>query len=311
MSNTTVKIIYANGSTREFIASDELEKLINEGEMFSVTTMHSDMGAAEEMFVSKMYAGNPIAAMGHMMMMKRNAEKMLTEDDNKDMNIVIDTLTACISLMSDEITSHQSEMSPVMDNEKHDGDNKYQRAEKLIGELYMKCRDSQTINQHNPYTWAELNEDLMLRIQEFITATDETQYIYQCDHYHIDKNVCLHLFNLDNRCIGASKCEHRECTTNETGETITPAINTFKKGEPLVPIDVTTETEEREPCPVINNHCDHYMYKLDGNGKVAIEHCTHPSNPEETKYNCTKKLCPIKQGVVTPAEGTGSDDGCS
>lgn len=167
MSNTTVTITYANGSTREFVASDDLEQLINDGEMFSVTTFHSDMGVAEEMLVSKMYVGNPIAAMGHMMMMLRNTQTMRKSKSNR---IIKDVLTVCIKLMSDEITSFQSEMSPVMDNEKHDSDNKYQRAEKLIGELYLKCRDSQTINQHNPYTWAELNKDLMSRIQEFMPS---------------------------------------------------------------------------------------------------------------------------------------------
>jgi len=109
--NTNVTVTYSNGSTREFVASDELEALINEGEMFSITTLHSDMGQVEELAVSKMYAGNPIAAMGSMMMMKRNAEKLLDEDDSAtDMNIVIETLNACIQLLSNEVTSHQSGM---------------------------------------------------------------------------------------------------------------------------------------------------------------------------------------------------------
>lgn len=114
MSNTIVTVKYSNGSTREFIASDALEALINEGEMFSITTMHSDMGQVEELAVSKMYAGNPVAAMGHMMMMKRNAEKMMNDDDNTDdMEIVIQTLNACIQLLSDEMTSHQSGMVDI------------------------------------------------------------------------------------------------------------------------------------------------------------------------------------------------------
>lgn len=114
MPNTTVTVTYSNGATREFIASDELEKLINEGQMFSVTTMHSDMSIDEEMSVSKMYVGNPIAAMGNMMLMKRNAEKILEDDDTAtDMDIVINVLDACIAFMGDEITSHQSGMSPV------------------------------------------------------------------------------------------------------------------------------------------------------------------------------------------------------
>ena len=112
MSNTTVTITYANGSTREFIASDDLEQMINDGYMFSVTTFHSDMGVAEEMLASKMYAGNPIAALGHMMLMLRNAQKLRSSKSNR---IVKEILISCIKLLSDEVTSHQSEMSPVVD----------------------------------------------------------------------------------------------------------------------------------------------------------------------------------------------------
>ncbi len=114
MSNTKVTIKYSNGSTREFIASDELEKSINKGEMFSVSTMHSDISIDEEMSLSKMYAGNPMSALGNMMMMKRNAETVKNEKDGSDdMDIVIEILTACISLLSNELTSYQSTMSPV------------------------------------------------------------------------------------------------------------------------------------------------------------------------------------------------------
>ena len=115
--NTTVIIKYSNGSTREFIASDALEKLINEGEMFSVTTMHSDMGRSVEMEVSKMHVGNPISALGHMMMMKRNAESL---EDEAHKPVILEVLTACIQLLSTEITSHQSGMSPVDDEVSHD-----------------------------------------------------------------------------------------------------------------------------------------------------------------------------------------------
>lgn len=114
MSNTNVKVTYSNGSQREFIASDELENLINEGEMFSITTLHSDMGEALELEISKMYVGNPMSALGNMIIMRSNAEKMLSDDDSTEaMKVVIDTLTACIKLLSDEITSHQSSMSLV------------------------------------------------------------------------------------------------------------------------------------------------------------------------------------------------------
>jgi len=127
MSNTTVTIKYANGSTREFVASDELEKSIDEGEMFSVTSMHSDMGIDEEMAVSKMYVGNPLTAMGNMIIMKRNAE-MMPEDieGGEHKGAIIDVLTSCIAFMAEEITSHQSGMSPLLKDDDCDtcSDNK-------------------------------------------------------------------------------------------------------------------------------------------------------------------------------------------
>ena len=184
MPNTTVTITYANGSTREFIASDDLEQMINEGHMFSVTTMHSDMGVSEEMLVSKMYAGNPVAAMGNMMMMLRNAETMRK---SKSTRIVKQVLTSCIKLMSDEITSFQSGMSPVIES---------------------KPRQ-------------------------------------------------------------------------------------FRKSEPLVPIDMAQmgdiETEGRENCPAINDHCDHYGY----DSNMNINRCYHPDNSKNEDGNCTSFLCPL------------------
>ena len=112
MANTTVKITFDDGDTREFAASDELEKLIKAGEMFSLTTIHPSSGdEIGAMQISKMYAGNPRSALGHMMMMKRNAEELLEEDPSADdMEVVIDVVTACIKLLSDEITSHDSGM---------------------------------------------------------------------------------------------------------------------------------------------------------------------------------------------------------
>jgi hypothetical protein len=46
--------------------------------------------------------------------------------------------------------------------------NRETRAEHLLREMFMKCRDSQNVNQHNPYSWAELNPELMQRLKEFM-----------------------------------------------------------------------------------------------------------------------------------------------
>ena len=118
MSNTTVTIKYSNGEEREFVASDELEKMIDEGYMFSVTTMHSDIGRQEEESVSKMYAGNPMGALGNMLKMRTNCENMSDEDeDGSDTykKIIIDILTVSVKFLSDEITSHQSGMTPSLE----------------------------------------------------------------------------------------------------------------------------------------------------------------------------------------------------
>ena len=282
MPNTTVTITYANGSTREFVASDDLERMINDGHMFSVTTMHSDMGIAEEMLVSKMYVGNPVAAMGNMMMMLRNAEGMRK---SKSTRIVKQVLTTCIKLMSDEITSFQSEMSPVMPDigdgtgersyyeRPVDDDTKHQRAEKLIGELYLNCRDSQNINQHNPYSWAELNEDLMLRIQEFIPAV-------------------------------------------ETVEEFQSKPRQFRKSEPLVPVDMTQmgdgELKTTEPrmgedfkstpfgdnksmneCTATKELCEYYMVN-NKKYQEPVHYCNHPDNKGVKGENdCTGLHCPF------------------
>ena len=114
MSNTKVTVTYANGDTREFIATDALEELINEGEMFGIATLHSDISVDEEVQLSKMYAGNPISALGHMLQMRKNAQELHDGGDDS-LGPVIETLNACITILSNETTSHQSGMSPVQE----------------------------------------------------------------------------------------------------------------------------------------------------------------------------------------------------
>lgn len=179
MPNTTVTITYANGSTREFVASDDLEQLINEGEMFSVTTLHSDMSIDEEVALSKMYAGNPIAAMGNMIIMRSNAEKILKENDSDDhIPIVIDTLTACIKLLSDEVTSHQSGMSPV--EYKPEG-RQFRKGEPLIPVITHILNDN----------------DLKL------VDAPESFFCGNSD----ENDICTHSCHLDNPCIKDENCE--------------------------------------------------------------------------------------------------------
>jgi len=56
--NTKITIEYSNGDTHEFTVSDELEALINDGEMFSISTMHSDMGSPNYVWVCNITTGS-------------------------------------------------------------------------------------------------------------------------------------------------------------------------------------------------------------------------------------------------------------
>lgn len=215
MTNTKVTIKYSNGSEREFVASDELEELINNGEMFSVTTMHSDMGMLEEMSVSKIYAGNPIGALGNMMMMKRNAEKLDETDVNK--GIIIDILTTCIKFLADEVTSHQSGMSELQ----HPSMEKY-----------------------------------LLSVIEYSRLQ------------HIEAGVFLELW------------------TDGDWEQIKMEFPDFELPKGLL----SSDTENRYECSVINKHCDQYIVELNAEEKITDEKCTHPEN---LKGNCTHILCPL------------------
>jgi len=113
MSNTKVTIEYADGQTRTFEASDALEEQILEGHFFSVSTMLSDIHIDEEISLSKMYSGNPVAAMGMVLKMRKNAVGIIGElEDNvanseeiNKLNVVISTLDAALRIMSDEFTT--------------------------------------------------------------------------------------------------------------------------------------------------------------------------------------------------------------
>ncbi len=47
-------------------------------------------------------------------------------------------------------------------------DEKLERAEALLRDMYDNASESQRTNQHNPYRWSELNPDLMVRLKEFM-----------------------------------------------------------------------------------------------------------------------------------------------
>ncbi len=112
--NTTVTIQFSNGETREFTATDQLEEMIQQGHMFSVTTLHPDEGHDTELKVSKMFVGNPVAALGNMVILRDQIDAQNLHDHLKQAALA--GVDACIEHLSAEITSHQSGMTPL---EKH------------------------------------------------------------------------------------------------------------------------------------------------------------------------------------------------
>ena len=220
MSNTKVKVIYSNGSEREFLASDELEALINEGEMFSITTMHSDMGQVEELAVSKMYAGNPVAAMGHMMMMKRNAENLRDakvkcpffvekniiwgdEDDvledsccDENRGDDVNVLEKCVGYdncedykrhTENEVNKEAEHMSVVIET---------------INACIQFLSNEVTSHQSGMVDMTQLDVD---GLKKSIDEANNKPFF--CGNKHENTNTCLHLCNLDNSCIEDEKCE--------------------------------------------------------------------------------------------------------
>jgi hypothetical protein len=101
--NTTVTITYSNGATQTFQASDALEEEISDGNIFSVSTANPDLPGPD---VSKMYSGNPMTALGHMMTMMKNASDLPESDENK--TVIVEVVAACVQLLTDEISSYGS-----------------------------------------------------------------------------------------------------------------------------------------------------------------------------------------------------------
>lgn len=107
--NTKVTVTYANGTVREFRASNELEKLILEGNMFSITTGFFE-NFDEELKLSKMYAGNPMAALGNVLIMRDNSVKLSIEHADEQMKMVTGLLDRIIGIIANEMVSYQSGM---------------------------------------------------------------------------------------------------------------------------------------------------------------------------------------------------------
>ncbi len=99
--NTTITIKYANGDTREFAASDALEQRIVQGDMFSLSTLHPATGDE----VAKMYAGNPVAALGFMLLLRKQLEENMDLNPEEFTSGMIGGVNNCISHLAEELSS--------------------------------------------------------------------------------------------------------------------------------------------------------------------------------------------------------------
>lgn len=99
--NTTITIKYANGDTREFAASDALEQRIVQGDMFSLSTLHPATGDE----VAKMYAGNPMTALGFMLLLRKEVEEIYALTSEPLSAGEIDGITSCIGYLAEELSS--------------------------------------------------------------------------------------------------------------------------------------------------------------------------------------------------------------
>ncbi len=89
---------------------------------------------------------------------------------------------------------------------------------------------------------------------------------------------------------GWDRCSDGKVPVNE-GEALAPCGECAKLAEERCRQSI----EEREPCPIIEAHCDYYGYQCDSNGEVAISYCSHTDNPTEVEGNCTHALCPLSK----------------
>jgi hypothetical protein len=108
MNNTQITIKFPTGEVRQYTASAELESMIEAGDVFSVVGIHPSQGEETEKAVCRMYCGNPVAALGHMLHMRNNAEEL---DEDEHPGIVMNVFDHCINLLKSEITSHDSGMT--------------------------------------------------------------------------------------------------------------------------------------------------------------------------------------------------------
>lgn len=101
--NTLITIKYADGTVRGYAANDLVEKRIVTGDMFSISTVHPATGDE----IVKLYPGNPMNALGRMLMMQQNTKTGMDMSDreNKYLEGFLAGIIDCIKVLAEEFSS--------------------------------------------------------------------------------------------------------------------------------------------------------------------------------------------------------------
>ena len=99
---TTITIKFDDGESIVIEAHDKLNDIINAGGMFSIAAIHPAFGVDEAYKLTRIYSGNPAAALGFMIGMHDNLVKAKVHDQ-------LPGIVKCIELLSQQL----SDSTPV------------------------------------------------------------------------------------------------------------------------------------------------------------------------------------------------------
>ena len=97
--NTEIKITFSDGTVNTFNVSDTIEEKLQDGGMISVATLHPKFGET----VDKVYAGNPMSALGEMLIFRGILQKSMGDGTGHRAGM-IDGVTKCVELMANEVS---------------------------------------------------------------------------------------------------------------------------------------------------------------------------------------------------------------
>jgi hypothetical protein len=253
MSNTKVTIEFSTGEVRQYQASDELEQMIDVGEMFSVTTIHPRAGDE----ISKMYVGNPMSALGHMIIMRRNADGL---EEGEAKFAIIDVLNSCITLLSNEITSHDSGVVTI--NETPDA--------------VPPPPAVDLLDKLNKATGGDIDRN---EVYESVPIASEWKH-RNGNHYGVIGHTNIHTRYPEKHPITIIY------ENIDNGSIWSRPLSDWHRS--MVRVD-----NNNKKCPATDDYCGFYSYACDDNDEVVITHCGHPDNSNKDEGNTTSLLCPL------------------